>query len=42
VKAIFTVFAEEAAKARWKGLKDNFRKELKETGKPRSGDSAVP
>jgi hypothetical protein len=29
VNAIFTVFAEEAAKARWKGLRDNFRKEFK-------------
>jgi hypothetical protein len=29
VNAIFTVFAEEASKARWKGLRDNFRKELK-------------
>jgi len=29
VNAIFTVFAEEATMARWKDLRDNFRKELK-------------
>jgi hypothetical protein len=29
VNGIFTVFAEEAAKAIWKGLRENFRKELK-------------
>jgi hypothetical protein len=29
VNAIFTVFVEEASKARWKDLRDNFRKELK-------------
>jgi hypothetical protein len=42
VNAIFTVFAEEAAKARWKGLRDNFRKEIKEADKPRSGEDAPP
>jgi hypothetical protein len=40
VNAVFTVFAEEAAKARWKGLRDNFRKEIK--SKPRLGDGAPP
>jgi hypothetical protein len=28
------------AKARWKGLRDNFRSELKKTDKPRLGDGA--
>jgi hypothetical protein len=39
---IFNVFAEKVAKVRWKGLRDNFRKELKKTDKPRSGDGAPP
>jgi hypothetical protein len=36
------LFTEQAAKAHWKGLRDNFRKELKKTDKPRSGGSAPP
>jgi hypothetical protein len=39
---MFTVFAEEAAKKKWKGLRDNFRRELKKVDKPRSGDGAPP
>ena len=42
VNTIFTVFAEEAAKTKWKGLRDNFRRELKKIDKPRSGDGAPP
>ena len=30
------------AKARWKGLRDNFGKELKKKDKPRLGDGAPP
>jgi hypothetical protein len=42
VNVIFTLFAEEVAKVRWKGLRDNVRKELKKTDKPRSGGSPLP
>jgi hypothetical protein len=36
------VFAEEAAKSKWKGLRDNFRKEIKKAHKPKSGEGAPP
>jgi hypothetical protein len=35
-------FSKEVAKTKWKGLSDNFRKELKKLEKPKSGDSRQP